>query len=53
MSCLIRVVPVIFAMVLVQFSGAFWPLEFVALAGNAEQRDSRKQQGKCFHRAAS
>lgn len=45
--------PVIVAMGLMQLLRAFRPLEFMTLAGNAEQRDGHKQQGKRFHRAAS
>lgn len=41
------------AMGFMQLLGAIRPLEFMALAGNTEQRDGHKQQGKRFHRAAS
>ncbi len=38
---------------LMELLGAIRPLEFMAFAGNAGQRDSHEQQGEKFHRRAS
>jgi hypothetical protein len=38
---------------LMELLGAIRPLEFMAFAGNAGQRDSHQQQGEKFHRGAS
>lgn len=38
---------------LMELLGAIRPLEFMAFAGNAGQRDSHEQQGEKFHRGAS
>lgn len=40
-------------MFLMELLGAIRPLEFMAFAGNASQRDSHQQQGEKFHRGAS
>jgi hypothetical protein len=40
-------------MMFMQLLGSVRALEFMALAGNARQRNGHKKQGKKFHRRAS
>lgn len=40
-------------MVFVELFGSFGTFEFMALAGNARQRNGHKKQGKKFHHRAS
>ena len=56
MSVLLLVVVAVVAVagvVLMKPLGAIRPLEFMALAGDTQQRNGQQEQGEMFHRGAS